>query len=78
MADSSSSASGDEIDYEEEYVFYKDRPEWSDVTPLKQDDGANPIVAIAYTDKCKGVFQIEHTVLLMVAVYLQSRTCMIT
>ncbi len=38
---------------EEDWTFYKDRDEWKDVTPIKQDDGPNPVVAIAYSNKCK-------------------------
>lgn len=30
-------------------IPFKDRPEWSDVTPLEQDDGPHPLVPIAYS-----------------------------
>jgi protein farnesyltransferase/geranylgeranyltransferase type-1 subunit alpha len=32
---------------------YSTRPEWSDVTPLPQYDGMNPIAPILYTDRYK-------------------------
>jgi protein farnesyltransferase/geranylgeranyltransferase type-1 subunit alpha len=34
-------------------VMYRHRREWSDVQPLKQNDGPNPIVAIAYSERCE-------------------------
>ena len=34
------------------WVLYKERPEWTDVTPISQVDGGSPVVRIAYSDKC--------------------------
>lgn len=38
-------------DDKEVWVPLRERPEWSDVTPLDQDDGPNPVVPIDYKDE---------------------------
>ncbi|EGC38625.1 hypothetical protein DICPUDRAFT_28303 [Dictyostelium purpureum] len=35
------------------YTPYSERPEWSDVTPIPQDDGPHPVCPIMYTDEFK-------------------------
>lgn len=47
MADSS------DEEFSNEWIPYSKRPEWKDVTPLEQDDGENPVVVIAYSERCK-------------------------
>jgi len=38
------------------WVPYKERPEWSDVNGIPQDEGPNPVARIAYSEKFTDVF----------------------
>lgn len=35
------------------WVLYKNRRDWSGVIPVPQDDGPQPVVAIAYSERCE-------------------------
>ena len=35
------------------WIPYEQRKEWEDITPVPQNDGPQPVCAIAYDDKCR-------------------------
>ncbi|ALC38174.1 CG2976, partial [Drosophila busckii] len=39
-----------------DWLPYSEREDWSDITPLPQDDGPSPVVSIAYSPKFREVF----------------------
>jgi len=46
-----------------DYIPYSERSEWADVTPIAQDDGEHPVVAIAYSSKFREVFDYFRAIL---------------
>jgi len=35
------------------YIPLQERDQWSDLTPIQQDDGPTPLVPIMYSEECK-------------------------
>jgi hypothetical protein len=35
------------------YIPLQERDQWSDLTPIEQDDGPTPLVPIMYSEECK-------------------------
>nr|CAG4646375.1 EOG090X08PK [Macrothrix elegans] len=58
------SDSSEEFSGEEPWIFYRDRPEWKDVQPLTINEGPFPVVAIAYSDRFRDVFDYFRAIVL--------------
>nr|CAG4638551.1 EOG090X08PK [Cyclestheria hislopi] len=50
------SDSSEESACEENWTLYCNRPEWKDVKPIELDEGPFPVVAIAYSERFKDVY----------------------
>lgn len=46
-------------DFSDDWIPYSERSDWKDVVPLEQDDGENPVVVIAYSEKCRFLCSVQ-------------------
>jgi protein farnesyltransferase/geranylgeranyltransferase type-1 subunit alpha len=65
MAARNASASSSDSDDsgEESHVPFGERPEWSDIKPVRQDDGPDPVCIIDYTAQFKDTFDYFRAIL---------------
>ncbi|KAI9562133.1 hypothetical protein GHT06_013098 [Daphnia sinensis] len=60
LSDSSDECS----DQEPTWIYYRDRPEWSDVVPVELNEGPFPVVSIAYSERFKDIFNYFRAIVL--------------
>ena len=55
--------SSDDESSDEPFTPFNERPEWSDVSPLKQDEGQDPVAVIQYSDRFRNTFDYFRAIL---------------
>ncbi|CAF3190521.1 unnamed protein product [Rotaria socialis] len=68
----SRSESDSKSDSSPKHLQYCDRPEWSDVVPIEQDDGPNAVVKIAYSEAFRDTFDCLYEELAFVGRMIES------